>query len=231
VNQPKTNSKVETDKRQLEFEAYAALISAFRAQGELSWKKETILQDLRTILKISDERHKMEIKRADETLGHLNSRKHRPITEEIPSSPVADGSSSEFESNTDDEKQKTKKRHRSEKDNLQLTALPLPASDNKPAFVHKLPPKAAKSKKMKSISENSTLFLVPDTLQEGPINSSIVAKPPLPNTSHEMEFSLNEITQAKETGNLIVLKTAVSTLLQKKEKVQEQLSNFPSIIQ
>jgi hypothetical protein len=61
-----------SSKRQLELEAYAAIVTAFRAQGELTWKKESTLHDLRIILKVSDDRHKMEIKRTEETLAHAN---------------------------------------------------------------------------------------------------------------------------------------------------------------
>lgn len=57
------------NKRQLELEAYAAVVLALRAQGELTWKKEQLLHDLRQVLKISDERHRMEITRAEEALG------------------------------------------------------------------------------------------------------------------------------------------------------------------
>ncbi len=64
---PKSQQQI-ANRRQLEQEAYAAVITAFKAQGELTWKKETILQELRAVLKISDERHKMEGKRAEETL-------------------------------------------------------------------------------------------------------------------------------------------------------------------
>jgi len=49
-----------------EVEGYGAILSAFRAQGELTWKKEQTLQELRAFLKISDERHKMEVKRVSE---------------------------------------------------------------------------------------------------------------------------------------------------------------------
>jgi len=59
-------SKLKDELRQLETEAYCALISAFRAQGELTWKKASILEDLRQILKISDERHKLELERVRE---------------------------------------------------------------------------------------------------------------------------------------------------------------------
>jgi hypothetical protein len=59
-------------KRQLEVEAYASIVAAFRAQGDLTWKKESILQDLRAVLKISDERHRMETRQAEEVLSQYN---------------------------------------------------------------------------------------------------------------------------------------------------------------
>lgn len=50
--------------RRLELEAYSSIISAFRAQGELSRTKKKILQDLGTQLSISTERHRAEVRRA-----------------------------------------------------------------------------------------------------------------------------------------------------------------------
>ena len=41
------------------------MLSAFRAQGELSWRKEGILQDLREIFRISEERHRLELARVN----------------------------------------------------------------------------------------------------------------------------------------------------------------------
>jgi hypothetical protein len=66
-------AKLESNLRQLEVDAYCAIISVFRAQGELTWKKESILQDLRQLLRISDDRHKMELKRVreDENLAEI----------------------------------------------------------------------------------------------------------------------------------------------------------------
>jgi len=53
-------------RRQLELEAYSAVIAAFKSQGELTWRKETVLHDLRTLLKISDVRHTQELKRLED---------------------------------------------------------------------------------------------------------------------------------------------------------------------
>ncbi|XP_071165811.1 BRCA2-interacting transcriptional repressor EMSY-like isoform X1 [Mytilus edulis] len=50
--------------RRLELEAYSSLISAFRAQGDLTKEKKKILQDLQYYLSISTERHRAEVRRA-----------------------------------------------------------------------------------------------------------------------------------------------------------------------
>jgi hypothetical protein len=56
-------------KRQLETEAYSAVLTAFRIQGDLTWKKETILSDLRGILKISDDSHRREVEKIDQAVS------------------------------------------------------------------------------------------------------------------------------------------------------------------
>jgi ENT domain len=55
----------------LELDAYASIVSAFRAQGELNAGKRKLLQDLCASLSISTERHKAEVRRAtnDEKLA------------------------------------------------------------------------------------------------------------------------------------------------------------------
>ncbi|GFO11518.1 chromosome 11 open reading frame 30 [Plakobranchus ocellatus] len=59
--------------RRLELEAYASIISVFRAQGDLSKDKKSILQDLQQTLSISTERHRAEVRRAvnDEKLATI----------------------------------------------------------------------------------------------------------------------------------------------------------------
>ncbi|XP_050306643.1 BRCA2-interacting transcriptional repressor EMSY [Anthonomus grandis grandis] len=69
--------------RHLELEAYAALVSALRAQGALDSKRKQILTETGILLNISSERHKAEVRRAinDEKLntiayyitGHINT--------------------------------------------------------------------------------------------------------------------------------------------------------------
>jgi len=47
--------------RHYELEAYAAVVTALRAEGHINEKKKTILKDLRDIWGISTERHKAEV--------------------------------------------------------------------------------------------------------------------------------------------------------------------------
>lgn len=56
-----------------ELEAYGSLVSALRAQGELSKEKRKLLQDLASTLNISMERHRAEVRRAvnDEKLATI----------------------------------------------------------------------------------------------------------------------------------------------------------------
>jgi hypothetical protein len=71
-------SKVECKKslRQLELDAYAAIVNAFRAQGDLNEKKCTVLKDLQLIFRITIDRHKAECRRAmnDERLHTIAKR-------------------------------------------------------------------------------------------------------------------------------------------------------------
>lgn len=41
---------------------------AFKSQGELSWARERVLSELRALLKVSEERHRQELRRVEETL-------------------------------------------------------------------------------------------------------------------------------------------------------------------
>eukprot|EP00698_Gefionella_okellyi_P005679 TRINITY_DN15147_c0_g1_i1.p1 TRINITY_DN15147_c0_g1~~TRINITY_DN15147_c0_g1_i1.p1 ORF type:complete len:320 (-),score=45.76 TRINITY_DN15147_c0_g1_i1:38-865(-) len=54
-------------------DAYASVLTAFRAQGELTWRKEAILQDLRDVLRIAQERHRTELQRiaAENSVSYL----------------------------------------------------------------------------------------------------------------------------------------------------------------
>ncbi|KAG5683835.1 hypothetical protein PVAND_013098 [Polypedilum vanderplanki] len=49
--------------RRLELEAYSSVVSTFRAQGNLDSNKQTVLDQLRRFFKISEDRHKAEIRR------------------------------------------------------------------------------------------------------------------------------------------------------------------------
>uniref|UniRef100_A0A2K6FW61 EMSY transcriptional repressor, BRCA2 interacting n=1 Tax=Propithecus coquereli TaxID=379532 RepID=A0A2K6FW61_PROCO len=64
--------------RKLELEAYAGVISALRAQGDLTKEKKDLLGELSKVLSISTERHRAEVRRAvnDERLTTIA---HNPI--------------------------------------------------------------------------------------------------------------------------------------------------------
>lgn len=51
--------------RYLEVTAYGAVVSALRAQGELSWEKQKLMDRLRDVFHISNERHQAEVARAE----------------------------------------------------------------------------------------------------------------------------------------------------------------------
>jgi len=151
-----TSSSSSTSRRQLELDAYAAVVTAFKAQGELTWKKYSLLQDLRAVLKISDDRHKMEAKRAEDTLSYasLTPTKKNKQQPGSPTTSVADvdvgsdmSESSDKESLSDGERQPKKKmKAATQKDLIHLNSYPLP-SNEQPAFVNKIPSDAPKSKK------------------------------------------------------------------------------------
>ncbi|XP_071949571.1 BRCA2-interacting transcriptional repressor EMSY-like [Antedon mediterranea] len=62
--------------RRLELEAYAGVVSAFRAQGTLTKEKRKLLTEVATVLSISTERHRAEVRRAvnDEKLATVAER-------------------------------------------------------------------------------------------------------------------------------------------------------------
>lgn len=57
----------------LELEAYSQLVSALRAQGPLNSDKRKLLKDTSSLLNITQERHKAEVRRAinDEKLSTI----------------------------------------------------------------------------------------------------------------------------------------------------------------
>lgn len=65
------------------------ILSTFRAQGELTWQKHKVLEDLRVLLHISPQRHRAEMLRAEsdpllqKIATHCNEKEHvRPPYEE-----------------------------------------------------------------------------------------------------------------------------------------------------
>ncbi|XP_062578349.1 BRCA2-interacting transcriptional repressor EMSY-like [Saccostrea cucullata] len=69
--------------RRMELEAYSSIVSAFRAQGDLTKDKKKILQDLQSTLSISTERHRAEVRRAvnDEKLATIADHMCGPSTD------------------------------------------------------------------------------------------------------------------------------------------------------
>ncbi|KAG8227606.1 hypothetical protein J437_LFUL016799, partial [Ladona fulva] len=68
--------------RRLELEAYASVITAFRAQGALTKEKKNLLKDIAHELNISMERHRAEVRRAvnDEKLATIAEHMAGPDT-------------------------------------------------------------------------------------------------------------------------------------------------------
>jgi hypothetical protein len=66
--------------RNLELEAYAAIVSVFCAQGDLTEKKLGVLQQLQVLLRIPVERHRAELRRAlnDDRLDFKKLSKQKP---------------------------------------------------------------------------------------------------------------------------------------------------------
>eukprot|EP01114_Cavostelium_apophysatum_P019146 TRINITY_DN6086_c0_g1_i1.p1 TRINITY_DN6086_c0_g1~~TRINITY_DN6086_c0_g1_i1.p1 ORF type:complete len:335 (+),score=89.59 TRINITY_DN6086_c0_g1_i1:111-1115(+) len=237
-------------RRQMELEAYAAVISAFKVQGELTWKKEMVLQDLRAILKVSEERHRMELKRAEDTLSSL-----------FPSGGAAkkgkrgnssyqydnnSAESSEYESGSDIDTGRRKKQKTAAKDAQSesvFTAQALPSSDNQPGNVNKLAGKqAAKTGKVKK-------EVVPgEKKKSAPRKKAAAPKPPLemqmqmpPPQIQEAAAAVTavpanpfkqavpptpidpDIMAASESGDLEALKLILE---QKRKSVQEELAQM-----
>ncbi|PIK46530.1 hypothetical protein BSL78_16594 [Apostichopus japonicus] len=73
INESMSHVECQKVLRRLELEAYCGLVSAFRAQGELTPEKRELLKSVQQILSISTERHKAEVRRAfnDETLTNI----------------------------------------------------------------------------------------------------------------------------------------------------------------
>ncbi|XP_071838261.1 uncharacterized protein [Apostichopus japonicus] len=73
INESMSHVECQKVLRRLELEAYCGLVSAFRAQGELTPEKRELLKAVQQILSISTERHKAEVRRAfnDETLTNI----------------------------------------------------------------------------------------------------------------------------------------------------------------
>eukprot|EP01096_Ripella_sp_DP13-Kostka_P005464 TRINITY_DN1863_c0_g1_i1.p1 TRINITY_DN1863_c0_g1~~TRINITY_DN1863_c0_g1_i1.p1 ORF type:complete len:277 (-),score=148.11 TRINITY_DN1863_c0_g1_i1:7-771(-) len=89
--------------RQLEVEAYQAVISALFCQGEFSWRKEETLMQLRSILHISDDFHRREMSRVHSDQGLVHIRAVQQLLSQDPPTQLE-------EYNMDDKLPKKKKR-------------------------------------------------------------------------------------------------------------------------
>ncbi|CAH1781802.1 unnamed protein product [Owenia fusiformis] len=69
--------------RRLELEAYSSLVSALRAQGDLTSAKKSFLQNAQNLFSISTERHRAEVRRAinDEKLTTIADNMSGPVTD------------------------------------------------------------------------------------------------------------------------------------------------------
>ncbi|KAL0478868.1 hypothetical protein AKO1_010715 [Acrasis kona] len=65
VSKSDENGDMHSQLRHLETTAYSAVVSAVRAQGELTWEKQKIIDRLRDIFHISSESHHAEVARAE----------------------------------------------------------------------------------------------------------------------------------------------------------------------
>lgn len=144
------NQLINPEKRRLELEAYAAIVSAFKAQGELTWRKESILVELRSLLKVSEERHRQELRRVDDSIPSLSSSGRELKKRSFDEYDYSSGSASSDYS-SDDESNRNRKKHKIKEESAQLSAFPLPNSDSQVATI-KLP---SKSKPKKDKSEKS----------------------------------------------------------------------------
>jgi len=123
------------EKRRLENEAYAAVLTAFRAQGELTWKKDEILVELRTILKVSEDKHRSELKRLEDIMSPGRRRR-----EEVSEGEDANDMPNEEET----EEAKNKKHPKVPTRESALSAVPAPFTDSQTAHFVNVPVVAQK---------------------------------------------------------------------------------------
>ncbi|KAL5476149.1 hypothetical protein EMCRGX_G026060 [Ephydatia muelleri] len=78
-----SNTQARRTLRRIELEAYASVVTAFRAQGPLTAEKKSVLEDLSKLLVISQERHRAEVRRAvnDERLASVAASVYASDTE------------------------------------------------------------------------------------------------------------------------------------------------------
>jgi len=80
--EPMTREEAKRILRRLELDAYSAVVTAFRAQGDMNKSKKSILGELSNQLSISTERHRAEVRRVvnDDRLNDVAECMHGPGT-------------------------------------------------------------------------------------------------------------------------------------------------------
>lgn len=80
--EPMTREEAKRILRRLELDAYSAVVTAFRAQGDMNKSKKSILGELSSQLSISTERHRAEVRRVvnDDRLNDVAECMHGPGT-------------------------------------------------------------------------------------------------------------------------------------------------------
>ncbi|KAL6646145.1 hypothetical protein ACP70R_017753 [Stipagrostis hirtigluma subsp. patula] len=67
LSQPMIHSNLDTDIHQIEQQAYAGVIRAFKVQSDdLTWEKESMITELRRELKVTDEEHRVLLNKVNE---------------------------------------------------------------------------------------------------------------------------------------------------------------------
>jgi len=223
------NTPTPSLKRQLELEAYASIVTAFRSQGELTWKKESILQELRNILKISDERHKIEVKRAEESLSSTanKGKGFENFMDESLSSPAE--SAGEWETSDDERRRKKQKVSAIEKEPAFLTAHPFPSSEGAPGVMKQPKVKSKKKEedknkeKKKSTRKKATKPHEGSKVDFSTSSQDVINNLDLTHLVHNGGGVSDEILEAKNSFDLDKLKEVLEREKQRKEEELETL--------
>jgi len=220
----------------MELEAYSAVISAFKVQGELTWKKEIILQDLRMIFKISEERHRQELKRVESTIPSYlipnnNSSSFNPSKRTFSPSQDVDSSDESAFSEEDSKRQRISKDYRAPNDTV-YTVQPFPNSDDQSVKVKASKPKVKKDggaekkkggRKKKENPPNKNEIdwqLKKMEPNQVPTLNNVANKPQETDPRvHDLDLA-PELVEARNAGNLDGFREALEA---KKKEIQDAL--------